>query len=354
MVSRSIFALALSTAAALLRAGDLPAAAAPPVHLGFKIGSLEVAPSGFFEAVTAARSNPASDGISTRFGAVPLSDTPGAIGNSFRHSRVQTKMGMQLGAGKLTGYLEADFLDRPPAQAFRWRQYWGQYSIGEWEFSAGQQWSLLRPTREGIASDHALMNTRVADPAYHVGLMGVRNRQVRVTRHNGNWHAAVAFEEGDDFTAKVVRDGKRLHWELIGIGGREGRYGGSAAAVVHLSRSIDWVNQQSWVREGGRQALGTAPAEAPVASTIQGIEARVTEKWQLYGYGGLVYGGRSSGNRVVHQWSAGFNSEVWRNRAGHAVLGGQYSKLKRAVWSGGAGGSHFVMFSLRQFFGGAR
>ena len=346
--------LAVSAAAALLPTRGFAAEAAPPVHLGFKIGSLEVAPSGFFEAITAARSNTARDGISTRFGAVPLSDTPVTIGNSFRHSRVQAKTWMPLGPGKVTGYVEADFLDRPPAEAFRFRQYYGQYSIGDWEFSAGQEWSLLRPNRQGVASDRALMNTRVVDPAYHVGLMGVRNRQVRVTRHFGNWHAVAAFEEGDDFTAKLAQDGKRLHWELIGIGGREGRYGGSVAAVVHVLPSIDWVSQQAWVREGGRQALSTVPNEAPATSTIQGIEAKVTEKWQLFGYGGLVYGGRSSGNRIVYEWSAGFSRETWENRVGHMVLAGQYAKLGRALWSGPTGGSHFVEFSLRQYFGGAR
>ena len=259
---------------------------------------------------------------------------------------------MPLGPGKVTGYVEADFLDRPPAEAFRFRQYYGQYSIGDWEFSAGQEWSLLRPNRQGVASDRALMNTRVVDPAYHVGLMGVRNRQVRVTRHFGNWHAVAAFEEGDDFTAKLAQDGKRLHWELIGIGGREGRYGGSVAAVVHVLPSIDWVSQQSWVREGGRQALSTVPNEAPATSTIQGIEAKVTEKWQLFGYGGLVYGGRSSGNRIVYEWSAGFSRETWENRVGHMVLAGQYSKLGGRYGAAPHGGSHFVSFRCGSILAG--
>jgi hypothetical protein len=362
-VLRSLFALACASLALLhaAYADDQRTAIAPapppptrPVNLRFKIGGLEVAPSGFLSSVTAARSNPANDGISTRFGDVPLSNTPATIGNSFRHTRIQAKTGMELGPGKLVGYVETDFLDRPPAQAFRIRQLYGQYDIAGWEISAGQQWSLLRPSREGIASDRGLMSTRVVDPAYHVGVMGQRNRQVRVTRHMGKWHAAVAFEEGEYFTGKVAHDSKRLHWELIGVGGRQGRYGGSAAAVVHVAPGVDWVNQQTWLQKGGRQALGTAPANATVTSAMQGIEARVKEKWEVFGYGGVVYGYRSSGNRIVQEWTAGFSRELWRDRVGHAVLAGQYSWLERAVWNDGSGESHFVMFHFRHFFGGAR
>jgi hypothetical protein len=126
------------------------------------------------------------------------------------------------------------------------------------------------------------------------------------------------------------------------------------AAVVHVSPGIDWVSQQSWLREGGRQALSTVPNDAPATSILQGIEAKVTQKWLLYGYGGLVYGGRSSGNRIVQEYTAGFNREMWENRVGHMVLAGQYSWLERAVWSGASGGSQIGMVPLRQYFGGAR
>ncbi len=329
------------------------ASAQPPVSLKFKIGRLEVSPSGFAEPIMAARSNSEGDGIVTQFGAVPLFDTPPTVVNSFRHSRLQAALGMPLGPGKVSAWLESDFLGKPPARAFRWRQYYAQYSIGDWEFSGGQEYSLLRPNREGVASDHALMSTRVADPAYHVGLMGIRNRQVRVTRHFGDWHAVGAFEGGEDFTFKLAQDARRLHWEAIGVAGVEGRYGGSVAAVAHLAAGVDWVSQQAWLREGGRQALSAAPNNATATSTLQGIEAKVAKKWQLFGYGGLVYGGRSSGNRLVQEYTAGFGREMWKNRVGAMVLIGQYSWLGRAVWSGASGSSNLGMFSLRQNFGKA-
>lgn len=125
------------------------------------------------------------------------------------------------------------------------------------------------------------------------------------------------------------------------------------AAVVHVWPGVDWVSQQSWLRESGRQALSAVPDDATATSTIHGIEANVAKKWMVFGYGGLVYGGRSSGNRLVQEYTAGFNREMWENRVGLMVLAGQYSWIGRAVWNGASGASNFGMFSLRQYFGGA-
>lgn len=320
----------------------------------FHIGPVTVQPSGFVESIGVYRSSTTHDDGSTRLGSFPLVDTPDEALVTFDHSRIQAKAEMRLGPGTLSGWFESDFQNRAPLQPYRIRQFYGQYSVGGWEFSAGQEWSLMRPNRKGLESEGGLMNTRVAEPAYHVGLMGYRNHQVRVARHFGNWHAALSFENGRDFLPKLVRDSKRLHLEFIGLTGRGGHHGASMAAVVHVSPKIDWVNQQAWVRKGGKDALGVVPTTVPATSTIQGIEVKVTRAFQVYGYGGLVYGERSAGNRIVREGSVGFTWEFIHNRVGHAILNMQIAQLNRAIWSGPSGNMTVFMASVRQFFGGAR
>src|SRR5437763_987062 len=145
--------------------------------------------------------------------------------------------------GNLSGYVETDFLNAPGKEPYRFRQYWGEYRIGKWRILAGQAWSLLRPNRTGINSEGALMNTLVVEPAYHVGLAGVRNRLIRITRDEGNWHYAVSYEHGRVFLAKAAHDSPRMHLEAIGAGSVH-RRGAAFAAVVHASRKVDIVSEE--------------------------------------------------------------------------------------------------------------
>ncbi len=353
-VPRFFLSLAVALAAALLTNGPLPAADLPALFNPIEIGRFELVPGGFISSVTAIRSNGGRDGISTKFGQVPITDAPTTALNSFRHSRVQAKGGLHLGPGRLSGYVESDFLNPPTQQPFRFRLYYATYSLGNWDFSAGEHWSLLHPHREGMTSDVGVMQPRGSDPGFDAGLMGIRNRQVRVTRHFGEWHAALAVEEGRDLVLKVARDAKRLHWEVVGLAGRSGHYGATAAAVVHLTPRIDWVTEQGWVRGGGRQSFNAVPASVPTTSTLQGIEAKIGGKWMAFAYGGLVYGTWSSGNRLVREWTVGGSREIGRNRLGKVVADAQYSQLHRALWSGPAGTSQLAMVYVRQYFGGAR
>jgi hypothetical protein len=259
------------------------------------------------------------------------------------------KADVKIGAGTLTAYYETDFLNRPPQEPYRFRQYFGQYSIGGWDFSAGQEWSLMRPSRAGITTIAQLMNTRVVDAGYQVGLLGYRDRQVRVLRHMGDWQAAVSFENGHDVLPKIAHDSNLLHWELTGIAGAAGHHGGSFAAVVHASRRMDIVTQQSWVRGGGKDALGTVPAGVATSATLEGIEAKPGLGILLYGYAGLVYGARSPGNREVHEGTLGFSHQIARDRIGPTVIGAQISQVDRAVWTGAHGVERFTMVSLRHY-----
>ena len=326
---------------------------ADPEPITIRLGPLSLTPSGFLESITVVRSTTTHDDVSTRFGAIPLAPGPVEALDSFRNSRIALDGQMALGPGTLSGYLETDFLNRPPQPPYRFRQYFGRYTIGGWEFSAGQEWSLLRPNRRGLSTETDLLNTRVVDAGYHVGLLGYRNRQARVARRKGTWTAALGYENGRDWLPTLIRDTPRLHWEVVGVAGRH-HYGAAASATVHATRRIDLVTQQSRIQGGGKDALGTLPTGTPMTATLGGIEARLGKRFLVYGYGGAVWGGRSGGNRRVAQWSAGFSRELLRDRYGLLSAGAEVSRVSRRLWDGPDGSQVFTMISIRRTLGPAR
>jgi hypothetical protein len=281
--------------------------------------------------------------VSTRFGRIPLQDTPSESLFSAGHSRMQ----MCGQVGNLSGYVETDFLNAVGKEPFRFRQYWGEYRIGKWRILGGQAWSLLRPNRSGISSEGGLMNTFVVEPAYHVGLAGARNRQLRITREEGNWRVAVSYEAGKSFLAKVAHDTGRLHLEATGLGSAH-RRAASVAAVIHAAHKIDFVTQQVVSHGVGPELLNTIPAGVNAHSTLQGVEARIRPNLELFAYGGIAYGGPSSGNRTVRQWTAGFIHHLFQEQPwGAASLSAQFSQLDRSTWPGGYGGMNYVQVSFR-------
>jgi hypothetical protein len=288
--------------------------------------------------------------VSTRFGRIPLQDTPPETIASVAHSRIQI-CGQ---AGSLSIYVETDFLNTPGKEPYRFRQYWGEYRIGKWRILGGQAWSLLRPNRVGIDSEGQLMNTLVIEPAYHVGLAGLRNRQLRLTREEGNWRVAVSYEAGKSFLGKLAHDSRGLHLEAMGLGSVH-RRAASMAAVVHASRKIDIVTQQVVSHGVGPELLNTIPDGVNAHSTIQGLEARVRSTLELFAYGGIAYGGRSLGNRTVRQWTAGFNRHLFEEQPwGAASLSAQFSQLDRSTWPGAHGDMNYVQISFRYWLPGSR
>lgn len=339
-----------SLAALLLSARALSAGPPAPVPPTVALGPLDLAPAGFLESITAIRSPGSSEGISTRFGALPLGRGGTQAVSSFGHSRII----VEGKSGRWRAYYESDFLRRAPDEPYRIRQFFGEVKLGKWELSAGREFSLLRPNREGISSERSLMNTRVADPAYHVGLAGVRNQQVRAIRRMGGWNMAISFEDGRDGLVKFTHDSPRLHWEAMAVGGRRGHHGGGIAAIWRATPHIQLVTQQYAARGGGVDALGTAAQRVPAFSTIEGVETSMG-KWQPYGYAGLVYAARAPGNRTVRQITGGLIRELARDRVGDFTLNVQLSRLDRSVWQGaGVGRQTLVMLSLRHTFGAMR
>ena len=187
-----------------------------------------------------------------------------------------------------------------------------------------------------------------------VGLLGSRVSQSRIARPFGDYKIAVAWEADGNLLTKVVRDKKSTHYELGALGGRFGRKGTTASAVISLTPKLRFVNQQYWAKRAAYQALGVMPIGTNGLSTIEGAEFQVRRTTELYAYGGLVYANRmdTTANRRVRQWSADVNQKfaVPGNWHGGMILSLQYSHLDRAVWNGKEGAMDYLMYRFRYTF----
>lgn len=308
-------------------------------------------PSGFFEADGMWRSASTGDTISTKFGAIPLKPTGDEWLGSMAHSRAMIKGSVDFGYWKLTGYGESDFLVKQGQTPFRWRQYWGEIEFGKWRLLGGQTWSLLRPSRSGILPERDLMNTHVPEPNYHVGLAGLRRKQVRLVRGFANGYtAAVELESQGRVLTKIAKDSNWGHIEAATTNGRLGHHGVSVAGVVKVGQRVNWVSQLLWSRGSGPDLLGLLPDNIHAHSTVQGAEVQVTKTLEIFSYGGVVYGGPSPSNRVVREWTIGTTQKLYVDpRVGTLSFTMQYSQMDRAPWTGGHGDMNQLILSMRFF-----
>lgn len=313
------------------------------------VGPVTLRPSGFFHYISTYRTADGGRSVATQFGAIPLGPSDPQWRCSPAHSRTALSAEL-LAGGRWLGYYESDFLNGQGGSPYRLRQLWGQFERGSWKILAGQGWSLLRPNRRGISSQNDLMNTTVVEPSYHVGLAGMRKRQIRVTRSLGAWQAALAYEDrrGGDVTAKVVRDGERAHWEAVVLAGHGRRFGAGLAAVVRAAPKLSWVSQAIWSQGLGPDLVGSLPPRVHAHAMIQGVEAKLTGRLEAFAYGGWAYATRSPGNRALRQLSVGLHRKLFVHPTyGSTLLSLQYSRLDRAVWAGGHGRMNSVMLTLR-------
>jgi hypothetical protein len=322
----------------------------PPLLI--PIGGVSLRPGGFFDLIAISRSATTPDSVYTHFGGIPLTDTPGETLASVNHSRLQLRADTHEGPVQLTGYIESDFLNLTPGNPpYRWRQYWGSAHFGRWEILGGRAWSLLRPNRIGIASDRDVMNTLVVEPDYHVGIVGSRNRQFRLARKFGDYHAVLAWETAGNFLFKAAVDKSFGHVELVALHGHHGRRGVSAAAALNLAGPVRFVTQQYWSKRAASQALSLIPADIDGGSTLEGFEIAATRHLNLYTYAGWVYGARSRGNRVVREYTAGGEHRTPVPSLQAVVsLGLQLSRIDRALWTPQSGVMYYVLGECRFTF----
>jgi hypothetical protein len=330
-------------------AGAAHAQSDQPRPLKVDIGGIHLTPGGFFDLIGMARSATTPDPIYTRFGNIPIGDTPSESLVSPAHSRVLLHADRTAGPVQLTAYLESDFLNPTPGgDPYRWRQYWGSARWGGWEILGGKAWSLLRPNRTGVHSDVDLMNTLVIEPAYHVGIVGSRNRQFRLSRAFGDYHAVFAWETAGNFLAKATADKRFGHVELAALAGHRGQRGLSAAAVLRATKTVHVVTQQYFSKRAAFQALSVVPANTSGGSSLEGLEIDVTRRILVYSYAGWVWAGRSTGNHIVREYTGGGSYRIpCPTLRGIAIWGLQYSHMSRDVWTGQTGAMDYVLAEFR-------
>lgn len=200
----------LGAAMVVAAAAQAPAPASP---LSFRIGAFDFTPSGFLDFTTVFRSTAVGSGIGTNFAAIPYSDTVAGrlteLRLSAQNSRLALTMSGRRAGTDLTAYVETDFLGNQPANiavtsnsaTLRLRVYMFDARHGAWEVLAGQDWSLLAPSRAGIAAMTGdVFYTLNMDANYQAGLAWARQPQLRVVYHaSPKFSAAVSAEQGEPY-----------------------------------------------------------------------------------------------------------------------------------------------------------
>jgi hypothetical protein len=186
--------------------------------LFFQIGAAKFTPFGFLDLTTVYRSTDVGSGIGTGFTSIPYSNsTAGQLSEtrfSAQNSRLGLKVESNVGEAKVLGYVETDFLGQTPtavsqtsnSDLLRLRNYFVDVRLNDWEFLAGQDWSLLTPNRKGLSpmpSD--IFYTQDMDTNYQAGLIWSRQPQLRVTYHPTDEFAfGLSLENPDQFVGSAV------------------------------------------------------------------------------------------------------------------------------------------------------
>ena len=200
-----------------------PPAAAPTSPLAIHIGDADLQIGGFMDMTTITRSSTTGNGLGTNFSNFPFSGSAAgpnvATGLpetrfSAQNSRVTLQATSKVGRASLKGYLEADFLGNTAqnlnitsnSDGLRMRLYWVQYQQGKFEFLAGQSWSLLVPSRNGLSPMPGdLFYTQDIDTNYQMGLVWQRVPGFRFIAHASDTVAfGVAVENPEQYVSGSV------------------------------------------------------------------------------------------------------------------------------------------------------
>ena len=201
---------ALRTTVATAAAQEKKAEEAGPAAIHYK--GITITPGGFIEAATVARTRAESAGINTDFKNIPF---PGNALSKLsetnfeaRQSRATALFEGKVGAAKLTGYYEGDFLGtgvtsnnrQSNSYVFRQRQVWGQLAFDSgWQFTGGQMWTLATENRKGINNRQEWLPMMI-DPQYVVGFTWARQYGFRVVKDFGGKFAVGVSVEGPQAT----------------------------------------------------------------------------------------------------------------------------------------------------------
>lgn len=193
-----------------------PADAAGPLQI--HLGNTYISPVGFMDMTAVSRSTNPGSGIGTNFGSIPYDHTQAAALTETRLSPQNSRIGFRVDTGfkgfNVLGYLEADFLGQvgaPPnggiavssnSYPLRMRLYWVDVQKHNFEFLAGQSWSLATPNRKGVSPlPGDIFYSQDIDVNYQAGLVWGRIPQFRFAYHFGDKAAlAVSLENSEPYT----------------------------------------------------------------------------------------------------------------------------------------------------------
>jgi len=168
-----------------------------PSPLQLKVGDVSIIPVGFMDLTAVWRDKNAASGIGTNFAAVPFGNVAAGHLTEFRFSPQNSRLGFRADAdvhgAHVIGYNEFDFLGTSGSNnlgvtngAFvpRLRLYWVDVRKDQFEFLAGQSWSMLVPNRKGLSAlPGDLFYSQVMDVNYLAGLTWTRQPGVRFLYH---------------------------------------------------------------------------------------------------------------------------------------------------------------------------
>ena len=179
-----------------------PQAVAPNTNpLQLQLGNITIMPVGFMDATAVWRDKDAGSSIGSNFGSVPYNNSiPGGRLSEFRFSPQNSRIGFRIDGNwkgwHFIGYNEFDFLGNNASNAIgvtngafvpRLRLFWVDVAKDQFEFLAGQSWSMMTPNRKGISAlPGDLFYTNVVDVNYVIGLPWTRQPGMRLLYHPSN------------------------------------------------------------------------------------------------------------------------------------------------------------------------
>jgi hypothetical protein len=192
-----------------------PQTGEPPVAPNIRIGDSYITPIGFMDMTGVFRSTATNFGIGTNFGSIPFNNSfPLARLTEFRlnpqNSRLGARFDTKVHDWRVIGYWESDFLGGSGSNnlsvssnswVFRMRLYWVDVRKGQFEFLAGQSWSLITPGRNGISPlPGDIFFSQNIDVNYQAGLTWGRIPGFRFVYHpSSTVAAAVSLEQADQY-----------------------------------------------------------------------------------------------------------------------------------------------------------
>jgi len=211
-----------------------------PIPAYIRMGSICMVPIGFMDFTPFWRDKAAATGtLGSNFGSVPYNNTPGGNISEYHNSVQNSRLGFRVdGDWKGThfiGYNEFDFNGSGGATNYavtngaivpRLRLYWVDVRKDKWEFLAGQSWSMMTPSRKGIAAlPGDLFYSQSIDINYIAGLTWTRQPGLRVLFHPSNKVTfGFSMEQGDQYAGGSGGGGAivlptNLASTIIGSGG---------------------------------------------------------------------------------------------------------------------------------------